>query len=125
MIKPDIVYLPNRGDVHTDHHIVFQAAYSCTKSFRYPFIKRVLMYETLSETEFAPALPENAFLPNSFVDISNYIDKKLKIMQAYSSELMESPNPRSLELIRLFAKFRGSRIGAEYAEAFMLLYDVT
>ncbi|GAH39945.1 unnamed protein product, partial [marine sediment metagenome] len=60
-VKPEIIYLPNRSDVHTDHHITFKAVYSCTKNFRYPFIKKILMYETLSETEFSPALPENAF----------------------------------------------------------------
>ena len=43
-IKPEVIYLPNRSDVHTDHQITFKAAYSCTKNFRYPFIKKILMY---------------------------------------------------------------------------------
>ena len=38
-IKPEIIYLPNRSDVHTDHQITFKVAYSCTKNFRYPFIR--------------------------------------------------------------------------------------
>lgn len=73
-IKPEIIYLPNRSDVHTDHQITFKTAYSCTKNFRYPFIRKILMYETLSETEFAPVLPENAFIPNVFVDITKYFE---------------------------------------------------
>src|SRR3989338_7003361 len=52
-IGPDTVYLPNFSDIHTDHKITFQAGYSCCKNFRYPSVKRILMYETLSETEFA------------------------------------------------------------------------
>lgn len=74
-VKADIIYVPNRSDVRSDHRIAFKSAYSCTKSFRYPFVKRILMYETLSETEFAPSLPENVFLQNVFVDISDYFEK--------------------------------------------------
>ena len=113
----------NRSDVHSDHRIAFQAIYSCTKSFRKPFIERILMYETLSETEFVPALSENVFIPNVFVDISNYMDKKLEIMQIYKSEIMEGNLPRSLNAIKMLAAFRGSRIGTDYAEAFMLLFE--
>jgi LmbE family N-acetylglucosaminyl deacetylase len=123
-IKPEIIYLPNRSDVHTDHQITFKAAYSCTKNFRYPFIKRILMYETLSETEFAPSLPENTFIPNVFVDITNYFKKKLEIFKIYKSEVMKEPYPRSIEIIESLAKVRGSRISKKYAEAFSILLDV-
>ena len=42
-IKPQIVYMNNRSDIHTDHQIAAKAILSCTKSFRYPFIERILM----------------------------------------------------------------------------------
>ena len=123
-IKPEVIYLPNRSDVHTDHQITFKTAYSCTKNFRYPFIKKILMYETLSETEFAPALPENTFTPNVFVDTTKYFEKKLEIFKIYKSEVMEEPFPRSLKVVEAFNKYRGSRIGEKYAEAFVLLEEI-
>lgn len=123
-IKPSIVYLPNRGDVHTDHRIAFDAAYSCTKSFRYPFVKKILMMETLSETEFAPSLLNYSFIPNVFFDISSFIDKKIEIFNTYESEIMKPNQPRNERIIRSLAAYRGSRIGAEYAEAFQLLLSI-
>src|SRR5688572_26416578 len=51
-VAPRTVYLPFRGDVHTDHRVVFDASAACTKWFRYPSIRRVLCYEVLSETDF-------------------------------------------------------------------------
>jgi LmbE family N-acetylglucosaminyl deacetylase len=122
-LKPDTIILPNRSDVHSDHKYSFDAAYSCTKSFRYPFITKILMCETLSETEFAPALSANAFVPNVFVDISNFMDKKLDIMSVFDSEVMPDNLPRSYSAIKALATYRGSRIGVNYAEAFMLLYE--
>jgi len=123
-VKPEIIYLPNRSDVHTDHQITFKAAYSCTKNFRYPFIKKILMYETLSETEFTPTLPENTFIPNVFIDITNYFENKLEIFKMYKSEVMKEPLPRSLGSIKALARYRGSQIGVEYAEGFMLIREI-
>lgn len=119
--KPEIIYCHNRSDAHSDHRIIFDAVMACTKSFRYPFIKLVLMYETISETEFAPILAEKAFLPNYFVDISAFLNKKLEIMKIYESELGEHPFPRSLRNLEALATFRGATIGVEYAESFQLI----
>jgi len=120
-VKPEIIYTLNRSDAHSDHRIIFDAVMACTKSFRYPFIKQILMYECISETEFAPALAEKAFLPNYFVDITEYIDKKNEIMEVFESEIAEHPFPRSLENIKALAHFRGASVGVKYAEAFQLI----
>jgi len=119
--EPEVIYILNRSDAHSDHLITFKGVLACTKSFRYPFVKKVLMYECLSETEFGPALPENIFIPNYFVDISEYINKKIELMQIYQSELGEHPFPRSIENIKALAHFRGASVGIKYAEAFQLL----
>ena len=81
------------------------------------------MYETLSETEFTPALPEKLFAPNIFVDISEYIEQKIEVIQIYKSEVMVAPLPRSLESIRALSLYRGSRIGVKAAEAFQLIFE--
>jgi len=79
------------------------------------------MYECISETEFAPALTERAFIPNYFVDISPHLKEKLSIFEIYKSEIGEHPFPRSLRNIEALATFRGACIGVEYAEAFHLI----
>ena len=120
-IEPEIIYCLNRSDAHSDHRFTFDAVMACTKSFRYPYIKRVLLYECISETEFAPALPEKAFLPNYYVDISEQFKQKIRIMRIYESELGIHPFPRSERNIEALATFRGASVGVEYAEAFQLI----
>ena len=120
-VQPEIIYCLNRSDAHSDHRVIFDAVMACTKSFRYPFIKQVLMYECISETEFAPVLAEKAFLPNYFVEITDFLAKKLEIMQIFESELGEHPFPRSLDNIKALSHFRGASVGVKYAEAFQLL----
>ena len=123
IFQPEEVLLPHQGDVHSDHRITFEAVMACTKWFRYPFIKRVLAYETLSETEFS--LDSNkVFHPNIFVDISPTLEKKLELLRIYSSELEDFPFPRSITAIKALAQFRGASSGFEYAEAFQLLRGI-
>ena len=123
-IKPETVYLPFKSDVHSDHRCFFNAAFSCTKSFRYPFIKTVYMMETLSETEFAPSTKEDSFIPNVFIDISNYIDKKIDIMKVFESEIGDHPFPRSERNIKALATYRGASSNCNFAESFMLLKQI-
>lgn len=122
-VKPNVIYMNFINDVHSDHKAAFDAAYTCTRSFRKPFIKKIYMMEALSETEFAPAVSASSFCPNVFVDITDYIDKKLEIMSIYDTEMMKEPFPRSLSSIKALARVRGSRAGVMYAEAFQLLYE--
>ncbi len=123
-VQPNIIYLPFKGDVHSDHRHIFNAAYSCTKSFRYSFINRIYMIETLSETEFAPSTKEDSFIPNVFVDITEFLDKKLEIMRVFNSELGEHPFPRSERNLKALATLRGATAGCEYSESFMLLKEI-
>ena len=123
-VEPDLIYIPNRSDIHTDHQYAFRAIMSCTKTFRYPFIRKILMYECLSETEFSPALPADTFIPNVFVDITGFLEEKIKIMKIYRDEMGAFPFPRSEENISALAKNRGTVAGVEAAEAFVLLKEV-
>lgn len=120
-VKPNIVFLPYLKDVHSDHRIIFDAAYSCTKAFRYPFISEIYMMEVLSETEYAAPISGNNFVPNVYFNITEYFDKKLEIIKLYKSELKRFPFPRSLDSIESLAKIRGSAINCRYAECFQLL----
>jgi N-acetylglucosamine malate deacetylase 1 len=123
-IRPDIIYLPFKGDIHSDHKYIFDAAYSCTKSFRYPFIKKVYMMEVLSETEFSVSTQGDSFVPNVFVDISDYIDRKIEVMKIYGSEIGDHPFPRSQRNLRALATYRGATSGCDYAESFVLLKEI-
>ncbi|MFL0606838.1 PIG-L deacetylase family protein [Cylindrospermopsis raciborskii G7] len=124
-VMPEIVYLPYRGDVHTDHAVVFDAVISCTKWFRYPFIRRILCYETLSETDFGINPDTRGFTPNSFVDITRYINKKIEIAKMYQTEMGEFPFPRSAEALQALAQVRGAACGCRAAESFLLLREIT
>jgi N-acetylglucosamine malate deacetylase 1 len=120
--RPEHVFLPHRSDVHSDHRVVFDAGAACAKWFRYPTVRRLLSYETISETDFCLDT-RSPFQPNCFVDISRYLERKLEVVAAYESELGTFPFPRSIEALRALAKVRGAAAGFAAAEAFQLLRE--
>jgi LmbE family N-acetylglucosaminyl deacetylase len=123
-VEPEIMYLPHRNDSQSDHQMVFDAVASSTKIFRHPCIRKIRAYETLSETEFGIRPEDSGFRPNLFVNINEYLDKKIEIMKHYQGELGEHPFPRSVKNIEALATLRGATAGVRAAEAFMSLKEV-
>lgn len=121
-IKPDLVLIPSEVDIHSDHQITYQAALSATKWFRYPSVRRVMTYETLSETEYGAKF-QNGFFPHCFVDIGDYLNQKIQILNLYASEVSEFPFPRSEEAVRSLARLRGSASGVMAAESFQIIKE--
>jgi len=125
--RPDFVYLNHAGDVHSDHRVTFEATMSALKPFYSAKhgVRRVLSYETLSSTDAMPPGMARAFVPTVFTEITSFIERKLEIMSLYQTEIQAYPLPRALESIRALARLRGSTIGVEYAESFMLIREVS
>lgn len=120
-IKPNIVFIPHKGDMHMDHSVVAHSAMVAMRPIGEINIDEIYVYETLSETEWNIPSVDNAFIPNVWSDITEFIGKKKEAMSCYKSQIKQAPHPRSNEIIEALAKLRGSTIGVPYAESFMLV----
>jgi N-acetylglucosamine malate deacetylase 1 len=122
-VEPKIVYMPHHGDRHRDHWVVNQAAQVACRPRSGCSVKRILAYETASETEWGDPNPSSAFVPNWFIDITAELPVKITALQSYKSQLKPLPDPRSIEAITALARWRGASSGFHAAEAFMLLRE--
>lgn len=123
-VKPDEVFIPHIGDMQKDHQIV---AESCMVALRpkYNFSpKKIIAYETLSETGWNIPNVQNEFIPNMFVNITNELSDKINAMNKYESQLGDFPNARSIEAIESLAKYRGALMNISAAEAFMIIREI-
>ena len=121
--KPNEVFIPHYSDAHTDHQKIYSAISATTKTFRYPFIRKILCYETISETGYGLKInrKKNEFSPNYYVRIDKFLKKKIEIAKIYKTEIKKHPFPRSLKSIRSLATIRGAESNNKFAEAFELL----
>jgi LmbE family N-acetylglucosaminyl deacetylase len=116
-LEPQIVYTHWRGDINRDHRIAHEATLIATRC-RQKFIESVYAYETPSETEWG--IPYD-FSPNTFVDITTTLETKLEAMACYGSQSPSPEHPRSLEHLRLRARYWGNCMLLEAAEPLVLL----
>lgn len=122
--KPDIIYTHHWGDLNVDHRITFNAVMTASRPIQSQCVKKILCFEVLSSTEWNVPNSSNVFMPNTFVDISKTLKKKLAALGEYTGEMREYPHPRSIKGAELLAKVRGLIISTEAAEAFELVREV-
>jgi LmbE family N-acetylglucosaminyl deacetylase len=120
-IRPNIAFIPHKGDMHMDHTVVSHSAMVALRPINGIKVENIYTYETLSETEWNLPTIDNAYMPNVWSDISKFIDIKKEAMNCYQSQLKQPPHPRTLEIIEALAKLRGSTVGVPFAESFMLV----
>jgi LmbE family N-acetylglucosaminyl deacetylase len=117
-IKPTIVALPAIS-YNQDHCAVFHAGFTACRPHLpeiKPFQKIVLAYDNPTlfwNTEY------EKFHPNFYVDISKYVDTKLKAMSFHKSQLRHSLHHCSIDNLNNLVRLRGREISVEAAEAFM------
>ncbi|MCR4419334.1 MAG: PIG-L family deacetylase [Clostridia bacterium] len=116
--EPDIVYCVSDADVNTDHDIVHRCAMVALKPAYVPSVKEVLLYEVPSSTNWAFPNKAARFEPDVYVNIEEVLEPKLRILSLFGPEVKEFPHPRSLQVVKSLAAYRGSSVNMAYAEAF-------
>jgi hypothetical protein len=83
-------------------------------------VREIYTFEVMSSTDWGSAALE-PFSPQLSVDITDYLDVKLAVLDAYRIEMKSVPHSRSIEHVRALALHRGHSVGVHAAEAFMMV----
>jgi len=119
--RPEIILTHHIGDLNIDHQITHKATITACRPINGKSVKQILSFEVLSSTEWQSSSSSEQFIPNYFVNITDFIDKKISSLKSYQEELRKSPHSRSLEAIKALAKLRGETSGYKYAESFKII----
>lgn len=122
--EPDIVYTHHQGDLNIDHRLTFSAVLTACRPLKNETVRTIYSFEVPSSTEWSSPDAPNYFIPNVFIDISKTIDRKVKALKAYRSEVREFPHPRSPQAVLAIATRWGSLAGCRAAEAFRLVRTI-
>lgn len=107
----DILISHWREDHHQDHRVCYDVARSISR-------KHFEQFWCMDQPPYN--LHYKQFDCNHYVDITNYVDQKIKALRAYDSYF----NDASIETINNYNKYRGSFLGEnKVAETFHLMYN--
>ncbi len=121
--KPDIVFTHYENCLNIDHQIAYKATITAFRPKINNSVKSIFSYEILSSTDWAVS-QKKIFQPNYYINISNFIDKKIRAIKFYKSELRPYPHSRSVKAIKALAQVRGTSSGFKFAEGFVLVRDL-
>lgn len=121
-VESNWIILPGKYDAHSDHRVVYDCCMAGAKTFRAPYIRRIMTMEIVSETDYG--YQTEIFKPNLFIDITNELEGKLQAMKIYDTEIEAAPFPRSIENIKALAVTRGGTALCKYAEAFCIVKQI-
>ncbi|MDP2684518.1 MAG: PIG-L family deacetylase, partial [bacterium] len=117
-IKPTIVVFPSSISYNQDHRIVAEAIHASLRPSLQNSkhkLKTVLIYEEPSDSWTL----QKGFEPDFFVVLTNnQLNTKITALKLYKSQLRATPNLRSPEILKVFAKARGALCGCKYAEGY-------
>ena len=85
-IEPDIIFTHFENDLNLDHQIINRAVVTATRPKPNHKLKKILLFETLSSTEWKFSNKAKVFNPNYFVDISKTINHKIKSIKCYKKK---------------------------------------
>ena len=122
-VQPEVIYTHHCGDLNIDHVVIHRSVLTATRPQARQPVKEIYTFEVPSSTEWAFDQYQ-PFKPQKYIDISETLDLKIKAMELYDSESRKFPHPRSPEALSILARWRGSTVGLEAAEAFELIRDV-
>lgn len=121
-VNPDFIITHNPDDYMPDHNatskLVFAASFCATLPNYEPKTKNpaklvpIYYMDTLAGVNFVPEL---------FVDITDEIDLKIKMLECHESQLVwmkEHDGIDFADMVRTCSKYRGYQCGATYAEGF-------
>ena len=117
---PHDVYVPFGNSLHGDHKKTYQAAITAARPLPGSSVRALLAYEIISSTDWVPAA-DGAFAPDSFIEITRVLTRKLDAIAAYDFEMRDEPHARSIPAVERLARMRGNTVGFDAAEAFITL----
>ena len=116
--RPELVFAHHAGDLNVDHRVLHEAAITACRPMPQQSVRELLFFEVASSTEWRPASSGLSFVPALYYDIGDYLETKLRALDAYESEMRPFPHARSIEAQRAMAMWRGATVGLPAAEAF-------
>jgi LmbE family N-acetylglucosaminyl deacetylase len=119
-LAPTMVMLP-APSYNQDHVAVFEAGLTATRPGAPSQKHTVPFVLTYDNTSLFWIGDRSRFQPNFYVDVTDYLDVKIKAMRMHASQVRESLYHGSPEGLELATRARGREISREAAEGFELL----
>lgn len=113
----DTIYTHYHGDANQDHISTFKITMASAR-----YVSNVYCYEQIP----IPRLYEEDFVPSLYVDITDFMETKLKMSECHKSQIekYKTVGFDVIDNLKTMAQYRGIQANCKYAEAFRVIKEV-
>ncbi|WP_082892224.1 PIG-L deacetylase family protein [Qipengyuania flava] len=127
VFRPKRLFTHHPSDANDDHGQVSRASMVAARlSHRREDVfgvSSIHLMETPSATDWSYPGHSAPFAPNEYVEIGEFLERKIRACHAYRKVMRPFPHSRSDEAIRGLAAKRGAECNLGYAEAFQTIFS--
>lgn len=119
--KPDIVFTMSPLDYHPDHTNTATIVVEAVFDAGVPLVRTESPAHTPRKVYYCETIFGIGFEPTLWVDISDFIDLKLKALAEHRTQITWMKDHHGVDFIddaRVCSRFRGLQVGVKYAEGF-------
>lgn len=124
--QANVIFTHHPHDLNNDH---LHTSLACQAAARLsqrrgdvPRLQALYFMEILSSTDWSFPGTQQPFRADTFFPIEDTLERKIEALRAYRGVMRDFPHPRSAEILRSLAAYRGGQAGVRYAEAFQTAY---
>ncbi|MHA1337357.1 MAG: PIG-L deacetylase family protein [Promethearchaeota archaeon] len=108
----DTIFTHSNPDTyHQDH----RATHFISMASARKYVNNIFLFEIIFN--FASGL----MIPNFYIDISKWLDKKIKALRLHKTEYIKFDGEKWIDSIITLARYRGFQVDCNYAEAFYIM----
>lgn len=122
----NIIFTHHPSDLNNDHLHTTRACQAAARLFQrradVPPLNGLFYMEILSATDWAFPGTAGPFQADTFFSVRDTLERKVAALRAYRKVMRDFPHPRSEEIIKGLAAYRGGQASMAYAEAFQTAF---
>jgi LmbE family N-acetylglucosaminyl deacetylase len=124
----EFIFTHHPSDLNDDHLQVSRACRSAARIYQRRSLdvrlRGLYLMEILSSTDWAFPSSEEVFSPTGYFEIGeDGLEKKISALGCYEGVMRPFPHPRSTEVVRALATYRGGQSGMRFAESFQIAFQ--
>lgn len=124
--QANVIFTHHPHDLNNDHLHTSLACQAAARLFQrrggIPRLQALYFMEILSSTDWSFPGTQQPFRADTFFPIEDTLERKIEALRSYRGVMRDFPHPRSEEILRGLAAYRGGQAGVRYAEAFQTAF---
>ncbi|MGQ4643628.1 PIG-L deacetylase family protein [Raoultella ornithinolytica] len=118
--SPQVLFVPVPS-FHQEHKWVYDCCIAASRPYKITKENIIILAYEYPPAGWGDSASWDSSMGAIYVDISNYIDRKMEMLKLYKTQIRSDNTSLSINAVKTLSMYRGMQCNTDYAELFYLL----